>query len=363
MKSEDIVKVENLNRGNGFVIRWSLTYLCNYSCDFCIQGSKQEHIEKSKDESKETRKKICDNLIKFIETKLNKNYDYIDLYLIGGEITILEDFLEIIEKIINCKFDGLIIIKITTNLSTKKEVLENLMEIVENNKKSYREIHINASYYKEFANEEEFIDKIKLLIKNDKVSNAISLNTVFRRIKKLFKKYRRAKVVTKFKNKIRKMYVSIGYPLCEDSDYDQYLKFKNKLKKVTKNIHFIIIKGYKTSISEKLKKRIVKEEKQDKNIKVTFNNNEVFYCQNNNKISLKLENEQSFNSKGYICDVGLNNITISNKGDIARCVSCKEATKIGNILNWDFELPTDKIICPINKCNCSYFKVIEKGVN
>ena len=360
MKSEDIVKVENLNRGNGFIIRWSLTYVCNYNCDFCIQGSKEKHMEKSKNESIETRRKICDNLIEFIETKLNKKYDYIDIYLLGGEITILKDFIEIITKIVECKFEGKITIKVTTNLSANEKVLEELVEMFDKKMTFLREIHINASYYKDFASEEEFINKVKILTKNYKVANAISLNSIYRNIKRLFRRFRRNKALNKIKNKIRKIYVSIGYPLCCDKDYEEYLKFKNKYKNVTKNIHFIIIKGYKTSISEKLKKRIVKEEKQDKNIKVTFNNGEVFYCANSNKISLKLDNEQSFNSRGYLCDVGINNITINNVGDVSRCTSAKEATIIGSLLENNYILPTQKLVCPSNRCNCSYYGVIEK---
>ena len=39
---------------------------------------------------------------------------------------------------------------------------------------------------------------------------------------------------------------------------------------------------------------------------------------NNNNISLMLENEESFNSKGYLCDVGIKNINISNEGIVSR---------------------------------------------
>ena len=73
MNSEDIVRIENLsNKNDTFIIRWNITYLCNYNCDFCIQGNKKQHIEKSKGESIEIRNKICNNLITFIEEKINK---------------------------------------------------------------------------------------------------------------------------------------------------------------------------------------------------------------------------------------------------------------------------------------------------
>ncbi len=81
-----------------------MTYICNYNCNFCIQGEKENHIRKSNGESVETRAKICDNLIKFIETKLDGKYKAINIYLIGGEVTILKDFYNIIKKLPNVNF-------------------------------------------------------------------------------------------------------------------------------------------------------------------------------------------------------------------------------------------------------------------
>ena len=359
MKSRDIVKIENLNRGNSFIIRWSLTYLCNYSCDFCIQGNKKNHIEKSKNESIKIRTKICDNLIKFIENELNHKYDSINLYLLGGEITILNDFLDIIEKIVNCKFEGKISIKITTNLSCSLDTIKKLVSIFNKKYPYLRELHLNASYYKEFAKEEEFISKIKLLSSNHKV-NKKGIKIIYSKIKKLFRKFRNNKILDKMKNKVERIYVSIGYPVKCDDDYKEFIKFKKKYKNIVSNIHIIVIKRYKTSISDKLKKRIVKELKTEKVIKVTFNNNESVFCENNNQIALYLDNEDSFNSKGYLCDVGLQNISISNMGLISRCQSCKEKSVIGNMLDNNFKLPTSKYICPITSCNCNYYHIIEK---
>ena len=49
MKSSDIIKIENLsNTKDVFVIRWRVTYLCNYNCDFCMQRDKENIIEKVK---------------------------------------------------------------------------------------------------------------------------------------------------------------------------------------------------------------------------------------------------------------------------------------------------------------------------
>ncbi len=321
MKSKDIIKVENLKTKDKFIIRWNVTLLCNYYCDFCIQGDKEKHLEKAKGESKEIREKICNNLIKFIETKINKKYKHLDIDLIGGEITILPDFIEIIQKIVKSKFEGEIKIHITTNLSADKEILKKLSNIFNKKYKYKRRLTISASYYKEFANEKEFIDKAKIIG------------------------------------------CHVNYPLCTDEDYLKYLEFKNKYKKQVKDINFIIIKKYKTEISQELKQKIVEESniKKKNNIKVTFNNNEIYYFVNNNKISLKLEDEEIFNSNGYLCDAGIHNITISNLGVVSRCVSCEKKTIIGDIRENIIDLPTEKLICPSNQCNCSSYRIIEKG--
>ena len=342
MKSEDIIKVENLNRGNSFIIRWNLTYLCNYSCDFCIQGNKKEHIDKSKVESIKIRTKICDNLIKFIENNLNNKYEFIKLYLIGGEITILKDFLDIIEKIVNSKFDGKIEFKITSNLSAKKEIFVKLLEIFKNH--DNRELHISASFYKEFAKENEFIEKIKLLNKKEKL-----FSKIIRKIK------------MKDKYISEKNIVSIGYPLCCDKDYEDYLTFKKKYEKITTDIFFIVKKKNKTSITDELKVKLASINSINNKIKVTFRNGELYYCSNNNKISLKLK-DNCFKSKGYLCDIGVNSISISNEGIVSLCPSCKDKTVIGNIIDYKFNLPRKKHICKAETCNCSYYGVIEKKV-
>ncbi|MBR3229320.1 MAG: radical SAM protein [Bacilli bacterium] len=358
MRSKDIVKVENLNRGNKFIIRWSLTYLCNYACDFCIQGNKSKHSLKSMDENIDKRTKICDNIVKFIETKL-KNYEYIEIYLIGGEVTFLKDFLDIIEKLVNSRFKGKISIILTTNLSLDIDKLKKLTAIFNEKRENIRELHINASYYKEFAKEEEFIEKIKLISKYNKVSKIPGIKKLHFNLRKYFKSYSNSKIVSKVKNSASKVFVSIGFPLCTDSDYDEFLKFKRKYSKITPNIHFIIIKKYKKSISDKLKDKIVNKKDFERNIKVTFDNGEKFYCANTNNIALKLD-EDSFNPKGYLCDIGIRNITISSTGMVSRCSSCKEKTMIGNMID-GFELPKEKLICPTASCNCNYYGVIEKN--
>lgn len=58
MKNAEIETVENLRQDKGlFDIRWRVTTLCNYQCDFCIQGTREEHLRQAEGESEQLRKK------------------------------------------------------------------------------------------------------------------------------------------------------------------------------------------------------------------------------------------------------------------------------------------------------------------
>ena len=359
MKSTDIIKIENLNSQNKFIIRWQLTYLCNYYCDFCIQGNKQNHIEKSKGETIEKRAEICKNIIEFIENKLNKKYTTLNIFLIGGEVTILPDFLDIVKKLANSKFNGEIKIIITTNLSLEKNKLTELIKIFKTQYKFQRRLIVNTSFYKKFISEEDFIDKIMLLCKNKKTSKISIFDSFYKKIKDTLKKHKYIfNILHRALKKKGKIEFSIGYPLCNDNDYIEYLNFKDKYKFLSKNISCIPIKNYKDSISEKTKKEIATDSS-IKNIKITFKNNETYYCLNNNQIYLILD-EDFFNPAGYLCDIGINSISINNLGIASRCPSIKDLTIIGNFLENKIDIPNDKFICQANKCNCSYYGTIEK---
>lgn len=363
MKNQDIIRIENLyNKTDTFIIRWNITYLCNYSCEFCVQGNKKKHIKKSIGENQEIRSKICDNLVTFIEKKINKQYKYLKIYLIGGEVTILKDFPELLKKLVECKFEGDIKFHITTNLSAPNEVWNYLVELFSKKYKYGRTLEVSASYYKEYTDETTFINKVNILYKkkDNSKNNILNKKNIFKMIKKILKKHPvKNNIVKNMANKIQPIQVSIGYPICTDEEYEEYKEFKNKYSDNAKNINFIVIRDYKKSISEKLKKTLNNVDIL-KRIKITLDNKKVYYVSDTNKISLYLDDGQQFNPKGYLCDAGIKNISIDVLGRVSRCASCKEQTIIGNIKEKIPDIPAEKIVCPSNKCNCSYYNIIEK---
>lgn len=358
MKNEEIKIVENLRYSEDtFIIRWNITKLCNYSCDFCIQGNKEKHIKNSIGESNEIRKEIAKKIVAFIENNLNHQYKYLHIYLIGGEIMILKDFNEIFNILLNAKFLGDIEFHITTNLSTDIKILKELKDNFQNVKANYsRKLSISASYYKEFANEKEFIEKVKMLHTSSSITYYLASKKQHFKTKRLYDK-----VVFKILDMISKnkpiIVVSIRYPLVEDNDYNSYKMFKRKYFKYANSISYIIIRNYKKSISKKLKEQLSHDN--NKKIKVTLKDGKNYYFSSTSKIDLLLENNNHFNPCKFSCDSGVNSLSIGNLGVVSRCPSCAKETVVGNILEDDIKLLKDNMICPSQSCSCDYYHKIK----
>lgn len=360
MKNEDIIKVENLrNQDNVFTIRWNITKICNYYCDFCVQGNKEKHLKDSKGESAKIRKQICDKIISFIENKLNHKFSKLKIYLIGGEITILKDFVDILEKFINCQFEGEVVIYITTNLSANELVYEQIkqLSLSKKNDNYPRKLSISASFYKEFTTEKEFIKKVKILHSDSSVKLfLISKKSLFKNKKNIFLK--KIYSILDTMEKSTNLSIRIGYPLVTDEDYRAFLKFKRRNFFHANVIKHIVIRNYNKSISSQVKKKLSK--KNLKSIKITTRDNQIHYFSNTAEIDFKIKDTKPFNPNGMICDSGVYNISISNIGIVSKCPSCSAKTVIGNLLHEDLELLSEKFKCPSISCNCDYYRTIER---
>ena len=160
-------------------ISWMVTTLCNYACDFCIQGDKEKHIKNAKGESRELRDKITAKICRLIEEEYDGKYDHLKIFLIGGEVTILPDCIEIVERLVNTKFRGKLMIHITSNMSADLAWFRDLAKVFEDHpvKDGERHLFLGCSYYKEYVTEEEFISKLHAIQKM-----GISKNSFFQKI-------------------------------------------------------------------------------------------------------------------------------------------------------------------------------------
>ncbi len=339
MKSTDILRVENLrNIEKKYVIQWQVTYLCNYSCDFCVQGNEEFHNQQAKKESAQIRETICRKLISLIEEELNGKAERVQIILLGGEVTIMKDFIPIISRLLEAKFDGLLEIHITTNLSMDIRTCRTLSTVLRGKKN--RKLTMSFSYYKDFANEKEFFKKVQIL-----TGRSI-----------------RREILKKFFHHANGFQCTIGYPLCQDEDYEQYMQFRRKHAKYADLMKEIVIRDYKTLISKDVKEKLRRMKKPKKNIRVIFKDGKIEYLGHNLDIGLFLDEEVCFQPQGFLCDSGVRFIVIDPQGNMSRCITAAKDTVFGNICTDPPRFLGDKMRCPAKRCACSYYSLIENDL-
>ncbi len=340
MKSTDILRIERTDKDeHTYVIRWHMTHLCNYYCDFCIQGNRERHMRRAQGESAQMRKRICSNLIAFIEKELNGKADILFLYLIGGEVTILEDFVSIVRRLLRVKFQGKIQMHFTTNFSMSKKMCRKLATIAMEGRD--RKITVRCNYYKEFTDEEHFMEKIKAL--SDKSG-----------YQKFLMKYMH-------RNKIS---FTIGYPLFEDQDYTKYLRFCENNPQYASRVIPFTIRDYKTSVSQSVieKLRADDEKNKIKSVRVVWKNGAVKYFSETADPCLFADEGPYFRPKGFLCDIGRRFLTIDPFGNMSRCVEAAEETKFGNLCDEVPRYMTEMLRCPAERCGCRFYSLLENDM-
>ena len=327
--TKDILEIRSTTNSN-YNIRWQVTYLCNNKCDFCVQGTPEQHAKKSQSETNELYMNICDKLVAHIEP-LMKN---ININLIGGEVTMLDAFIPIVKKFRYSKSNSTINISLTTNGSISDEKIEQLKEMFSDAPPN-RSIHFSVSYYPQYMTEDEFIAKtIKL--------QQVAKNTI---------------TITKL-------------IFCED-DVDKFIAFKEKLYPVLNkagariSISPIIARGrtpVNLAIESKKKlfqniSRSVSRARERKGLQVIYSDGKSYVFPTLQEIVASLK-ENQFQPTGYLCNAGNNGMTIDNYGNITTCFGMKES--LGNILNDDFEGLDKPRKCTADRCNCRLFTRVWK---
>lgn len=127
------MNIIDLYKPNHLIIKWRLTYDCNYHCSYCIQEwLKSRQLEF---DMKETAKKI-NNLVS--KSPFNKA----EVGFVGGEVSLLD------LKTLQDLMPNVTSFSITTNLSAPVDYYNSL-----------RNLYLIASYHYEFVDLDEFVDK------------------------------------------------------------------------------------------------------------------------------------------------------------------------------------------------------------
>ncbi len=349
MYNQDVLKIENLRRIklNTFCIRWMVTNFCNYACDFCIQGSREAKKKAAQTESPETRKMVASKLAEWIEKKVSP-HQIVELYLIGGEVTALQDFAQLLSTLVNCKFKGVMIFYLTTNLSRPGSYYGDLCKqfFGRNN----RFLSISASFYKAYTTPEVFGNKLQGL------QRFIVHQTHFFPIQRLSTRLLGRGLVPLHG---RNLFLSVGWPILDDDSYQEYLIFKKKTASFGFPVNPIIMRDYPVTLSSDVQEAL-KSKNQSIGIRVTTVTGDRVYLRNIQQLGFMLDDVEKFCPNGYICNAGKDSFSISTDGTVMRCPSLHPLKDfyMGNIAAGTFELQKEACVCHANHCSCNYYKQI-----
>ena len=352
MRNEDVASIENLQaRADVFILQWRVTMLCNYQCEFCIQGDRSAHRRQTRGESAETRSAICEQLRQLLDSL--QGYRAVNVALIGGEVTIPKEFPALLEHLAGSSFAGDIAFQITTNLSRSADFYAALCDIVRKRDRAAarRTLHLSASYYAAYVSHEDFSDKLHAIASHlAQVSSPFGIQQPL--VKKAFAKLGLSHAASAS--------ISIGHPILSDADYQHYLAMQAAFNARGINVNPIIIGEFETSLSPSVQQALALNGASPPRIKVTdcSGNEHMFF--NIQALGAALEDRDKFCPRGYLCDAGMQSIFVDALGNIYRCPTLGETLQLGSVLDPGWRLHSHPVICISDHCSCNKYGRIQK---
>ena len=309
---DDIVKFgqDTMLDNNLFSISWILGRFCNYSCSYCwpyAHADKPDHLE-------------LDLYLRVMDTirfqAAQNGFTRFHWSFSGGEPTAYKHFLELSSKVL---LDS---IHMTTNLSPGMQWWDRWLGVT----LLSRRRSITASFHHEFANEQEFGDKI-LHLMNNKVF--VTINQVM--------------VPEKF-----------------DELYDRCRRFNDRginvtLKPQSDPTASRVVDGYSEEMMNKMRTRFPQHfnDTDVLQVKLIDSKNKVWY----------LDQAERFNAFGFnkfsswTCNAGYQGIVI-RENEVKRSYSCHDE-RLGTLTE-GFEIFTEPKVCVTPSCVSSADSKIPK---
>lgn len=356
--NQEVLRIENtgLSR-DAFHLRYNITMLCNYSCDFCVQGSREAHAKAARGESATQRARVNAGIVRLIETSLRR-YSKINLELIGGEVTILPDLPDLLRALVACSHPGEISVHITTNLSLPAKRLIEICKIFRHAKTGRRSLSITASFYEAYTTEEEFLGKLQAVSKA--CGKARERGIVARVRQRLM---RSAPAARQFGRPGDPVQLFVGYPILSDDAYEAYLRAKNDGDWYLNGVDPIVIREYPVELSDLVREELLSDGGSSKCALVTYADGSQARYRNIQRLALDLSDVDRFCPRGYVCDAGVGAMTVKADGTVFRCPGVEHdgGASMGNIFDEGFALPTAPFACEARHCSCNYFHCIERA--
>ena len=319
MTNEELVSIRPLHHAKDtVVVDWFLGKRCNYDCSYCTEDL---HDNISKHEEFEKIKKLVNKLSKSFKDK------EVQVSLTGGEPTTHPVFLDVCNYIKRKK--NINYLTVTTNGSRLADYYIELL---------YSVNHITFSQHFETADNNVYLKKIKEI--NEFSPNVVNVQVMFNA--KFFEEAKEAVEFYKENNirftlrKIRHKILPIREYDTSSYDYtDEQIEWLNKnqnKKNVNSTAHYrtyekVVLSGGEAEYREKIKSR---------NIHV-------------NEISGA--NKQYFND--WVCYAGIQTLHLRPDGTVYRG-NCRMGDAIGNLLDTDFKMPVEPIVCDGRRCFCAH---------
>ena len=302
------IKLEHSNstHNDWFVVNWCLGNTCNYECSYCPaalhDGSKRWPDPQ---------------VIKKFITRVKNHYFHKNIYFefTGGEVTMYKHFTDI------CRF--------CSDMDVKVGLISNGSRTIrywEENKQYFD--HVCLSFHPEFADEEHFLNVIRVLHNDVRTHVNIMMSP-----EKFDNCYA-------FANKVKNLgNLSIALqPLIHD--FGEVLFDYNDLqRKIFDKQHELITRHIKFTKSFDYYRGAMKM--------VTADGQSVVSSAH------RFISDKANDWSGWRCYAGIEQLIVDMDGSIFRGW-CKEGSKVGHIEDTNLSLPTDPIICTKKMCHCNF---------
>lgn len=309
----DIVKIyRDTAKPSYFMIDWMLHDRCTYNCSYCPPANKSGNDNWLK---LDVLDRFCDNLESHVRN-IDPNFK-IKVLFTGGEPTVWKNFSDLVSRLSQ---RGWYLI-VNTNASRSESWWNDYAD---------KFVQIIFSYHSEFADDDEFIRKLKICEQTTRTMVNIMINPDIRFFDKSIAIGKKIQDSTE--------YVSTTYYKIQHTFGNQEIK----VPFYTKNQIQIIksLEDYDPQLPKKYN--------------AIYDNYLVKYKDGTiDKLDpVGILNQKKVNFFNWKCSVGLESIFIDAKGDILRA-TCRAGESIGNILRPnEIKWNTTPIICPYTWCGC-----------
>jgi len=292
---------------NWFVVNWCLGNTCNFACSYC-----PEHLHDGS-----TRWPSLDTIKNFI-SKIKNHYSDRNIYFefTGGEVTMYKHFIEV------CQY--------CTELGIKVGLISNgsrTLRYWEENKQYFD--HVCLSFHPEFADENHFIEVIKLL--HNDVRTHVNIMMSPDNFDFCYSVADRVKNLENISMALQPLIHDFGEVLFDYTDFQQKI-FENQHKLISSHIKYTKkFDYYRGAMSEIYEDGTVKPPTSAHRFIATKTND----------------------WSGWKCNAGIEQLIVDMNGTISRGW-CLVGGPIGNIADDDLVLPSEPVICNKTMCHCNF---------